>query len=138
MTDPRDEVRDRRLAFALDASALLAYLFGEPGGQLVADVLEHSAMSAVNWTEVMQCHHRLGIPAADLRAELRMLGFGVVDFTVADSERTAAMWGRTHRLGLSLGDRACLAFAASLDLRVLTADRAWRELDLGVKVDLIR
>lgn len=136
--DPRDEVHGRRLAYALDASALLAYLFGEPGGDRVGLVLEHSAMSAVNWTEVLQCHHRLGIPAQNLRAELRLLGFGVVDFTVNDSERTAELWHATRGQGLSLGDRACLAFAGSLGLTAVTADRAWAQLQLDVKVDVIR
>ncbi len=38
----------------LDASALLAYLLGEAGDELVAEALLHvCAMSVVNWIEVL-------------------------------------------------------------------------------------
>jgi ribonuclease VapC len=40
----------------------------------------------------------------------------------------ADLRARTKHLGLSLGDRACLAAARSRDLPVLTADRAWAKL----------
>jgi PIN domain nuclease of toxin-antitoxin system len=44
----------------------------------------------------------------------------------------------TRHAGLSLGDRACLALARRLGASVLTADRAWRDLDVGVPIVLIR
>lgn len=133
-----DHVADRRLAFALDASALLAYLMAEPGGGFVAEVLEHSVISAVNWAEVLQHHQRLGIDHRHLREDLSALGFGVVAFSVADSENAARLFGATRSRGLSLGDRACLALADSLSLTALTADRAWRDLDLDIRIDVIR
>jgi PIN domain nuclease of toxin-antitoxin system len=37
-----------------------------------------------------------------------------------------------------LGDRACLALAQQLDLPVLTADKIWQRLDIGVSIQLIR
>jgi PIN domain nuclease of toxin-antitoxin system len=39
---------------------------------------------------------------------------------------------------LSLADRACLALAERERLPVLTADRHWGSLDLGIDVRLIR
>ena len=44
----------------------------------------------------------------------------------------------TKTLGLSLGDRVCLALAQDLDCPVLTADRAWESLTLGIKVVVVR
>ena len=40
--------------------------------------------------------------------------------------------------GLSLGDRACLALASLTGRIVVTADRVWPELDLGIDIRLIR
>ena len=45
---------------------------------------------------------------------------------------------KTDPLGLSLGDRACLALAQARGLPTLTADRAWRELRIGVDIEVIR
>jgi ribonuclease VapC len=41
-------------------------------------------------------------------------------------------------LGLSIGDRSCLALAAEHDLPAVTADRAWSALDAGIEVVVIR
>ncbi|WP_051758091.1 hypothetical protein [Prauserella rugosa] len=51
---------------------------------------------------------------------------------------TAELWPHTRHQGLSLGDRACLALAQRLDRPALTADQAWKNLDLAVDVQLIR
>jgi ribonuclease VapC len=45
---------------------------------------------------------------------------------------------RIRHYGLSLGDRACLALAMELKLPVVTADRAWIDLDLGIDICVIR
>jgi PIN domain nuclease of toxin-antitoxin system len=37
-----------------------------------------------------------------------------------------------------LGDRSCLALARSLGAPLLTADRAWQRIDLGIEIELIR
>jgi hypothetical protein len=39
---------------------------------------------------------------------------------------------------LPLGDRACLALARSRALPALTTDRAWRDVDIDVTVEVIR
>ena len=44
----------------------------------------------------------------------------------------------TRAQGLSLGDCCCLALALERGARVMTADRAWAGLDLGVEIEVIR
>jgi PIN domain nuclease of toxin-antitoxin system len=132
------EVRERRTAYVLDASALLAFLQQEKGSEFVEQVLEHSLMSSVNWAEVLQRHRARGIPSGTLLSELMALGFGVIHFSAQDAALAADLFPSTRVLGLSLGDRACLALGISLGITVLTADRAWKELQLPVKVDVIR
>ena len=44
----------------------------------------------------------------------------------------------TKKIGLSLGDRACITLAKLKELPVLTADKIWDTLDLNIKIELIR
>lgn len=132
-------VAERRLAFALDASALLAYLFHEPGAEFVREVLPHSLMSAVNWTEVLQRLRAGGHDPDGLEEDLVFLGLELVPFSARDAAAAASLFLATRSRGLSLGDRACLALARSRDMTALTADRAWLDLGLpDVRVDRIR
>jgi ribonuclease VapC len=118
----------------LDASAVIALLKDEPGAAVVIAALEGSTISAVNLTEVLgkllPGNERAG-------TALDMLNIPVLPFT----DREAAAAGRllnTHRGVLSLGDAACLATAHAHSLPVLTADRAWTALDIGLDIRLIR
>ncbi len=124
--------------WVVDASALLAMLHAEPGAETVEKALEDGAISTVNWSEVQQRSLASGIDVDDLRGDMEALGLEIVPFTVEDAEQAAGLWSPTRHLGLSLGDRACLALARRLRLPALTADRAWVDLDLDVQVQPIR
>ncbi len=50
----------------------------------------------------------------------------------------AQLWQQTKFLGLSLGDRACLALAMEEQAIAVTADKAWAQLALGVSIQVIR
>jgi PIN domain nuclease of toxin-antitoxin system len=41
-------------------------------------------------------------------------------------------------VGLSLADRACLALAIALNAPVYTADRKWKNLNVGISIRMIR
>jgi len=122
----------------LDASALLALLYDEPGGQQVAREIDGALISAVNWTEVLQRAGQDGVGGDGLLAGVEALGLTVESYDAEHAELVAGLRATTRRAGLSLADRACLALAQQRDLTVLTADRAWRKLDLPVEVRLIR
>lgn len=129
---------DASMGCVLDASAMLALLRSEPGGEAVEDVLDRAAMSAVNWSEICQRWLAHDVDVVDLRADIEALGVQIVPFTADDAEQTAALWVSTRRLGLSLGDRACLGLARRLELPAVTADRAWLDADVGVEIRPIR
>jgi len=122
----------------LDASALLAYLQGEPGGERVRAILTQATMSTVSWSEVVgkACEH--GVDPSGLRADLASLGLSFEPFSADQAEIAGRFKERTRRHGLSLGDRACLALGQERGEAVYTADRVWLHLDPGVDVEAIR
>lgn len=122
----------------LDASALIALLREEPGAELVERLLGRAVISAVNWAEVLQRFHAHGVQTADKRESVEALGIAIEAFAPEDAEIAAALWEPTRSAGLSLADRTCLALALRLDVPAHTADRAWRRVDVGVEVVLIR
>ena len=83
---------------------------------------------------------RLVIPA-EYRRELGMEpGDEVIirDFDVKLACMAAALRPTTKKLGLSLGDRSCLALGLARRGTVVTDEKAWAKLKIGVKIDLIR
>lgn len=126
------------MSAVLDASAVLAYLHGEPGHERVAAAIDDAAISAVNWAEVLQKIDAAGGDADRLGDGLLALGLDVAALTRDDARMAAQLWPKTRSAGLSLGDRACLATAHRLELPALTADRAWSNLDITIDIELIR
>lgn len=125
--------------FVLDASALLAMVNGEPGdGKVASAVTEGAAISAVNLSEVVAKLNEAGMLELEIREALGSLGLDVIDLTSELAYRVGLLRPITRRLGLSLGDRSCLALAQRLGLPVLTTDRAWLRLQLGIPVQVIR
>lgn len=128
----------------LDASALLAHLRREPGAGAVTDAIGRGAsMSAVNLAEVLSRAADRGADPERLVEALTEAGLlhGAVvvePFTAEDAAVVARLRSNTRAAGLSLGDGACLALAQRLIAQVLTADKAWSELDVGVDVLVIR
>lgn len=122
----------------LDASALIAFLRNEPGAEIVGESLRGSAISTVNLVEVATRFFGLGMAEAELRATIRRFSIDVMPLDETMAYSAAKLREPTRRFGLSLGDRACLALASRLECPVLTADRHWAELDVGVDVQLIR
>ena len=122
----------------LDASALIALLWDEPGAEAVEPQLGRAVVSAVNWAEVLQRYRAHGIDTEGKRDSVEALGVDVEAFSATDAETVAELWELTRRAGLSLADRACLALARRLGVAAVTADRAWGSVDVGVEVVLIR
>jgi PIN domain nuclease of toxin-antitoxin system len=128
----------------LDASALIALLRDEPGADVVEQALaRRAAISVINWAETLSKLADAGERPEDVAQGLRGGGVLGSDLTLeAISEDLAVDIARlrplTRALGLSLGDRACLALGRAMALPVLTTERIWTELALDVEVVLIR
>jgi len=128
----------------LDASALLAYLNDEPGAAAVEQALTKGAyIGAANWAEVLSKVAESGGEPEVLIGELEARGvlgqtLEVLPLLPEDGPAIARLRPSTKPFGLSLGDRACLSLGLRLGLPVLTTDREWRKLILGVEVRVVR
>jgi ribonuclease VapC len=128
----------------VDASALLAYLFGERGDEVVADAIARGAhLSTVNLAEVLSIVASRGGDPADVAERLTragVLGEAIIvePCTLADAVETARLCPLTRDHGLSLADRACVALARRLGQPALTADRTWADARIDVEVAFIR
>ncbi len=122
--------------YVLDASALLAWLLEEPGAALVDP--SNAVINSVNWCEVVQKLASRGGDVEALGAEMEALGLRRLAFSVVEGEAAAALQQVTQHLGLSLGDRACIATAAQLRATALTADREWLEVGKPHRIKAIR
>lgn len=124
--------------YVLDASALLALLKGEAGKEVVARGMDGAAISTVNLCEVLRRVGTLAQPVENLPARLKELGLQFVAFGEDDAEEAARLTAVGRPLGLSLADGACLALAGRMRRVALTADRVWSDLDVGIRIELIR
>ena len=122
----------------IDASALLALLFSEPGHEIVDAALDRGVMNAVNLAEVASKLFSLGADEQTTRDRLSDLPLEIVPFTAEHAFRAGLLRVATKAHGLSLGDRACLATAEELNLPALTSDHSWTRLKLKIPVQVIR
>ena len=122
----------------VDASALLAVLLDEPGGEVVIPRLRGAIISTVNVAECFERAVDKGASAQAVRHLLINLEMDIVAFDLTQAASAADLKPLTRHIGASLGDRACLALALCRQTPVLTADRRWSELDIGIDIRLIR
>jgi ribonuclease VapC len=124
----------------LAASALIALLLAEAGSDAVQDRLDGAMISAVNVAEVADRFARDGVSGDSVRKLIQQLQIGIVAADIDLAFAVSELFQSTRYLGLSLGDRFCLALAQQMQRPALTADRRWQEAGnrLGISVELIR
>jgi len=121
-----------------DSSVILAAIFREPGAE---DALKHSdqiILSAVSACEIVQVLCLQGMPEDIAWDELILIAHRMIDFDGIQAKLAGGLAIKTKKLGLSLGDRACLGLGILLKMPVFTMDRAWKNADLGVDVRMLR
>jgi PIN domain nuclease of toxin-antitoxin system len=124
--------------YVLDASAVLALLDAEPGADKVAEVLVDAIIGTVNLAEVHTKLMERGQSGRQALAEILSIVGEVAPFTEEHAAITGSLRTSTMHLGLSLGDRACLALGIALGAEVYTAERLWAQLQLPCSIHLIR
>ena len=125
-------------AIVADASAVIALLVGEPFTRFDPLRLPGAAISAVNLSQTLARLREIGMPEAEIGTAVATLNLRVIAFDEPQARATARLRTATRHAGLSLGDRACLALGGMLGCPVVTADRVWANLDVGVEVVVIR
>jgi PIN domain nuclease of toxin-antitoxin system len=123
----------------LDASAILAVIGGEPGAEkLTPPLLARAVGSAVNLAEVQTKLVSRGWTSEQAWEDATSPVRAIVPFDEHQARIAGDLVIQTRQMGLSLGDRACLALGIALKLPVYTAERAWKKLKLGVRIHVIR
>lgn len=128
----------------LDASALLAMLFGEPGVDDMRAVFHHAAatdrpvlISAVNWAETLyriSCRQgEAGLQTVRLLADHGALHVVAVD---AELAALAATYKAAGRLGLA--DAFAAALARHRKAELVTADREFKSVEKEIKIVWLR
>jgi PIN domain nuclease of toxin-antitoxin system len=122
----------------LDASAVLAHIRGEQGSRDFERIAADALLSTVNLAEIVAklAERNLTLDQAD--AIIYRYDFVIVPFDEHLARRAGALRPATRSLGLSLGDRACLALAEREGLPAITTDRSWSKLELGIDIVVAR
>jgi len=122
----------------LDASALMAFLHSEPGGDIVWQALSDALISAVNYSEVLKKAIERGKEAEQVASSIRRLSLVIVPFDEQLAMTSAELYPLAKEHGMSFADRACLALGVQRRVTVLTAERKMKLVALPIKVKLIR
>lgn len=121
----------------LDASAVLAFLFDEAGADKVEVLFANSVISRINVTEVLTKLVQDGLTVNEAKETFDKINLEVAEFDENQSLKAAELRPLTKHLGLSLGDRCCLALAILENLTAVTADKNWAGLNV-CKIEVIR
>lgn len=121
----------------LDSSAVLAAIFAESGGEKVAPLLSGGIVSAVNVGEILSKLSERGMLNSSNLEDFDKLGLEIVNFDREQAIKAAELRQVTKHLGLSLGDRCCLALAVLRKATAVTADRTWKGLKV-CRIEVVR
>ena len=122
-----------------DSSAVLAAIFQEPGGDNVVALWAEgeNLISAVNYAEIVAKLNERGMSDTEVLVVMDGVPLTLVDFDQTTAHASGLLRGSTKSLGLSLGDRVCIALAMGRSAIAVTADKQWEKL-AGVSLSVIR
>jgi predicted nucleic acid-binding protein len=125
----------------LDASALLALFFDEPGAEKMEHLFQAASeadrpvfISAVNWAEVLykmeRKHGKAGLETARQFERTTPLEAVPVDRELAEA---AALLKNSHKLGLA--DAFAAALAKSKKAELVTSDHEFKSVEKEIKIN---
>ena len=128
----------------LDASAMLAMFFGQPGMEQMRDLFHKASeadrpvfISAVNWAEVLykmeRKHGKAGYETARQFEHTTPLDAVPVDRELAE---VAALLKNEH--GLGLADAFAAALAKHKKAELVTADTEFKPLEKEIKINWLK
>lgn len=121
----------------LDSSAVLAVIFQEKGAEIVEPQINKAQISSVSVAEVFSKLAEKGALTRQTIEDFQQLGIEIVNLDCEQAAKAAELRPLTKHLGLSLGDRCCLALTILRNSTAVTADKNWQTLDL-CPVEVIR
>ena len=124
-------------AIVFDSSVVIAILKQSRGFESAEKTLSDALISTINLAEVATYLARNSVPSDTIQEVLASFPIQVIPFEETLAIQTGCLYPSCKHLGLSLGDRACLALAISRKLPVLTADQVWSKLDLGIPIQVL-
>lgn len=122
----------------VDASAILALLNQESGSEEVLQFIGNATISTVNLSEIIAKLAEGGIPEQDIQQILTNFHLKVVPFDEEQALIAGMLRPASKPIGLSFGDRACLALGIVLNKPVITTDRLWSNLNVGIEIRVVR
>jgi len=136
--EARRAAEPEKVSIILDASAVLAYLLDEPGGEKVFEHLRNASIPSLCYSEVLGRTFQLNGDFEAAKYRVDALKLTVVPFDANLAAVAASLLPATRPFGISLADRSCLATAMERRLPVLTSDRDWAKAKLPVKLVFFR
>lgn len=122
-----------------DASALIALFAKEKGYDIIKKHLKDAIISSVNIAEVYKyCIEIQNLTGDEARSLIKLADIKIVDFSEDQALITAELVHKTKQYGLSLGDRACIALAILRNHSIVTCDKIWQKVDVGVEFIMAR
>ena len=125
----------------LDASALLAFIKGERGQDVVREALGAGTcfINTANLSEAAAKLMMVRPDPAEVRALLTVPGLDLLAVGEEEALKAGEFAVPGKPLGLSLGDRLCMASALVHQAEVLTTDAIWSRMNIpGLRIRLIR
>lgn len=122
-----------------DSSALLVLIQEENGYKELENLVANAVISSVNLSEVISVLARSGVPKEQIIKVIDSSITDIIPFTTNEAVLAGELITSTKKLGLSLGDRACIATSILHGLKLYTSDLIWKNLNIeGLQLILVR